>query len=231
MKVLLIGNSHTYYNDMPHLLELFAEERGLPMETVMLAHPGQSFQWHMNEYNEVRYNLLYGKYDYCILQQVAHPMPTDLESTFSSAVRLCSLCRAGGAKPVFSLTWAEKEFPEHQALMDKTYREMAAQNSALLSPVGFIWQEVRSRHPEIELYWQDNRHASPYGSYLIACCHFRLLTSQPVTGLSPKGLDFYHGLTSFETSVEDPSQTAVLLDAAACTSIQTAVDTYFETHI
>lgn len=69
MKVLWIGNSHTFFHDMPkttaQLYEAAIKEK---MEVTMLTQPGKDWAWHMEQYFEVRFNLKYGEYDYCILQ-------------------------------------------------------------------------------------------------------------------------------------------------------------------
>jgi len=76
MKVLFVGNSHTYVNDMPELFARFAEKTtGVKPEVVMLAYPGRDYDWHFREYASLRFNLMYGGYDYCVLQQAAHPYP------------------------------------------------------------------------------------------------------------------------------------------------------------
>ena len=40
MRVLFIGNSHTYYNDMPEMFRQIAEENQVDCEVTMLAHCG-----------------------------------------------------------------------------------------------------------------------------------------------------------------------------------------------
>ena len=43
MKVLFVGNSHTYFNDMPRLFaEMCGRLTGTEAEVTMLAYPGRS---------------------------------------------------------------------------------------------------------------------------------------------------------------------------------------------
>ena len=37
MRVLFIGNSHTYFNDMPHIFKQVCQENNIDMEVTMLA--------------------------------------------------------------------------------------------------------------------------------------------------------------------------------------------------
>ena len=129
MKVLFIGNSHTFFNDMPELFARFCELDGEKPEVTMLAYPGKYLDWHMQEYFPTRFNILYGNYDYCIIQQGAHPFP-EVESTFTNGKRIIEMCRTAGTKPVIVMTWAEKRFPENQQKMIDCYTKLAAETDA-----------------------------------------------------------------------------------------------------
>ena len=72
MRILFIGNSHTYFNDMPALVAKMAQEEGEKCEVTMIAHGGWFLEQHAKE-EEVRFNILYGNYDYVVLQEHAHP--------------------------------------------------------------------------------------------------------------------------------------------------------------
>ena len=76
MRVLFVGNSHTYFNDMPHTFARLCAAAGAgEVLPTMLAFSGRSLSWHLEEYFSLRYNLLWGGYDYCVIQQQAHPFP------------------------------------------------------------------------------------------------------------------------------------------------------------
>ncbi len=227
MRVLFVGNSHTYFNDMPHTFARLAAAAGAgEVIPTMLAYSGRPLAWHLEEYFSLRYNLLWGRYDYCVLQQQAHPFP-GREALLADGGRVAALCRAGGAVPVVLTTWAERRAPEHQAEMTQSARALAAQEGALLAPVGEIWQRLRETHPEIELFWQDGEHASPYGSYLEAVTLCGVLTGCDVTALPDIGADFSRGadISFFEHPrvIEDPNKIETALDPAACAAIRAAV--------
>ena len=53
-RVLFIGNSHTYFNDMPALFADFCEAgTGERPFVTMLSHPGKTWEWHLQEYKEI----------------------------------------------------------------------------------------------------------------------------------------------------------------------------------
>lgn len=180
MRILFIGNSHTFMNDMPALVRDMTESvTGEKCETVMLAYGGRSLKWHMSEeYFAVRFNILHGGYDFCVMQEVAHPM-TDEEETYGNIRRISGLCRTAGTVPVIFETWAEKAIPEHQAEMTRRYRGISEETGAVLAPVGEAWEKAE-KFPEIELYWKDGEHASPEGDFLTA-----LVITKAVTGMIP----------------------------------------------
>ena len=145
MRVLFLGNSHTFFHDRPELFARFAEKTtGEKPDVTMLAYSGRSLDWHRREYFSLRFNLMHGGYDYCIIQQAAHPYPP-IESTLSVGADIIDLCHRCGVKPVVYMTWAEKRFPENQQKMIDTCEKLASDNHALLAPIGRVWQQVQQK--------------------------------------------------------------------------------------
>ena len=192
MKVLFLGNSHTYYNDMPELFARFVEKTtGDKPEVVMLAYPGRDLDWHRREYHALRFNLMHGGYDYCVIQQAAHPYPP-IETTLKTGAEIIDLCHRCGVRPVVYMTWAEKRFPENQQKMIDTCETLARENNALLAPVGRVWQTVRQTRQDIELYYVDGEHASVYGDFLIAAVFCKLLAGSISDEVSGMGFSFFY---------------------------------------
>ena len=184
-KILFIGNSHTYMNDMPQLAkEMMENVTGKPCEVFMLAYSGRPLKWHMEEeYFSVRFNILHGGYDYCIIQEQAHPMPPE-EDTVKNAERIIELCRKAGTVPVIVETWAEKVKPENQAEMNRRYRSLADRQQAMLAAVGEVWAKALADIKDTDLYFRDGEHASPAGDYLAA-----MVITKTITGKLPD-MDF-----------------------------------------
>ena len=226
MKVLFLGNSHTFFNDMPELFARFVEATtGAKPEVVMLAYSGRDLEWHRKEYFALRFNLLYGGYDYCVIQQAAHPYPP-VESTLGIGGEIIDLCQRCGVKPVVYMTWAEKRFPEHQQIMIDTCEQLAREHDALLAPIGRIWQQLQQSCPELELYHTDGEHAGPYGDFLIAAVLCKLLTGDVAPAVSGMGLRFLGGgPLEFRkpTVLEDKAQIETALDKTLTDAILAAV--------
>ena len=165
MKVLFIGNSHTYVHDMPHIFQEIALKDGITVDVTMISHPGWFLAQHVDA-PEARFNILYGCYDYIVLQEHTHPFgPID---KFHNAVRsLNEFVKQTSSKVIIYPTWAAKAKPEDQEVMSIAFREIAKEIGALVAPVDYNWVEARKEHND-ELYGPDGEHASTFGSTLAA---------------------------------------------------------------
>ena len=193
-KILFIGNSHTYMNDMPELARQMMENAaGESCEVFLLAYSGRPLKWHMEEeYFAVRFNLLHGGYDYCVIQEQAHSMPPE-EDTVRCAERIIELCRNAGTIPVIVETWAEKIKPENQAPMNRRYRKIASEQNVLMAPVGEVWERVLpvlKEKADADLFFRDGEHASAVGDYLAAMVIVKTITGKLPGPEFRKAFDF-----------------------------------------
>lgn len=166
MKTLFIGNSHTFFNDMPGIFQSICREHGIEMHVTMLTKGGMGLDWHM-EQEQTRFNIAYGGYDYVVLQHTAHPMG-DFDNMRKGAQTLVTWAKEAGSTPVFYQTWAMKGDEGHQPFMSGVYELLGRELGVQVAPVGDMWQQYRLAHPEEELYFTDGQHASPAGSRLAA---------------------------------------------------------------
>lgn len=230
MKVLFIGNSHTYFNDMVQTFKETMElSSGQPCEVVMLAYSGRSLKWHSQEYFSVRFNLMYGGFDYCIVQQQAHPFP-GYEETKEGLLPIFELCRACGTVPVLYMPWAEKRMPENQRKIEDAFCRLAEELDCPMANVGLVWEAFLAKHPEIELFWKDGEHAGPNGDLLIAAVLCKKIME--LAGLKGEirlpayARDFLQGMSvDFKNPriIEKKEQVLISLDPAVSNAIQEIV--------
>ena len=166
MRTLFIGNSHTYYNDMPAIFKEICSENGVDMQVTMLTKGGMGFDYHA-ENEQTRFNILFGDYDFVILQHVAHPMG-EFEVMQEAADKIMSWIRQTSAIPCYFMTWAEEYNEQFQKEMSSRYRKLAERHNCLVAPIGEKWWERIHEDPSVDLYFKDRRHASPAGSKLAA---------------------------------------------------------------
>ena len=166
VNILFIGNSHTYYHDMPQIVQRLAVDAGYVCHVVMLAHAGWFLARHARE-PEVRFNILHGGFDYVVLQEHAHPFGTE-KKFLDAASALNRMIRRAGSIPVIYESWARKAEPEKQAQMNEVHRRIASRIDALVAPVGESWWEYQKSRPDLEMYAEDGEHASKAGSEFAA---------------------------------------------------------------
>ena len=135
IKILFIGNSHTYFNDMPAMVaELFEEVLGQEAHVTMLASPGVPLRWHIDQ-PQTAFNILHGGYDYVVLQQATHPFDGE-EALMRQASQLLELIHQAKATPVAYMTWAREEAPEDQAELTDAFERLAREENMLLGSGG-----------------------------------------------------------------------------------------------
>ena len=160
--ILFIGNSHTYYNDMPIMIKQRAVEAGYDCRIAMIAHGGWYLEQHAKE-PDVRFNILYGDFDYVVLQEHAHPFGPE-EVFFTAAIALNNWIRKSESTPVIFETWARENEPEEQLHINDIHEQVADKIGALLAPVGQNWWRYKDSWPDIHIYAEDGEHASERGS-------------------------------------------------------------------
>lgn len=225
-KVLFIGNSHTYMNDMPEIFRQMMESAtGESCEVFMLAYSARSLKWHMEEeYFSERFNILHGGYDYCVIQEQAHPM-TSFEDTEKYAARIIELCKKVGTKPVIFETWAEKVKPENQKEMNRRYHKIAEDNGVILAPVGEVWEKTLSElEGDADLYFTDGEHASAIGDYLVAMILVKTITGKLPEESFVKSFDFTIPDENWQPVKEDISDEEVQIPMEVVSVIRSFVD-------
>jgi hypothetical protein len=194
-------------------------------EAVMLAYGGRSLIWHSQEYFALRYNLMYGDYDYCVIQQQAHPFP-GIEETRTGLKPMVEICRAAGVRPLLYMPWAEKRFPENQVKITDCMEQLGREFDIEVAPVGLVWKEMLATHPEIDLFWKDGEHAGPVGDYLIAQVLAMCILKKTEFAYPAKMRDFFQGLEIDRSNlrlIEDAEKVPVDIDDETVSAIaQTA---------
>ena len=175
MRILMLGNSFTYFNDLPAILAALTG-----WEVVSHTRGGAYLSEHLDPSCELGLKTLPAlrdqRFDYVVMQGQSQE-PFRVRAQFLEAARgLCPLIRAAGATPVFYATWAYREGSEKLAETGLPYGEMLAkltegyeaaakENDALLAPVGKTFADTRKK---LDLYVEDNYHPSQTGSLLAA---------------------------------------------------------------
>lgn len=207
MNILFIGNSFTYYNDLPDILKNIAHSAGYDIFTDKVAHGGFNLGKYADEQNpagqEFTEKLNALKWDYVVLQEQSLLPVSDETSFFSSAKALIKRIRSAGAAPVLYQTWA---YEKNSSKLDKTglsykkmykklkkaYDRLGADTKTPVCPVGTAFYKCSIIHPDIRLHDEkDNYHPTFDGSCLAAYVIFYKLFGNKAAPTFVCGSDRY----------------------------------------
>jgi hypothetical protein len=185
LRVLFIGNSYTYFNNLPALLKgLAASDKDWPqIETEMIVWSGATLQRHLSE-GRASDSITEGNWDFVILQEQSMMPIKDAPTMFQYASELDARIRKSGAKTVLFSTWARQDERYNQAKVDSAYKYTASKLSAVLAPVGLAWTTALEQDPQLLLYTTDKSHPNAAGSYLAACVIYSTLVGRGTEGMT-----------------------------------------------
>ena len=218
LRVLFIGNSYTYVNDLPLLTQRLAAlvPDAPAVEVAKVTVGGATLERHWSEGNAVE-AIRQGGWSRVVLQEQSTRPITDREQFFKYARLLDAEIRKSGARTVFYLTWARQHRPETQQALTDAYTSIADEFGAMVSPVGIAWALAIQGRPTLALYHEDQSHPSPSGTYVAACVFYATLL-----GRSPEGLPALRLSTRFGQSGEGAASDISALSAADANLLQRA---------
>jgi hypothetical protein len=192
LRVLFIGNSYTFVNNLPKLLEAVAasQKDGPRIETETSLRGGMALKWHWEEGKALE-AIRRGGWDYVVLQEHSllgripasgtEPVVNDPASYLEYGRKFDAEIRKAGARTILYATWARDGYPEQQRRLDDAFVLLARETGAGLVPTGLAWTLAKIEAPGIRLYMPDRSHPSMAGSYLNALVFYRCLTGRNVS--------------------------------------------------
>lgn len=166
-KILFVGNSLTYTNDLPALLVKLGEQDGVMIKTEMIAFPNYALEDHWNESN-VSNALKNTKFDYVIFQQGPSAMPESRVNLIEYALKFSTLFHGTKTKMCMYTVWPSVQRSFDFANVIKSYSIAADTTTAIALQAGLAWQKILEENKDFPLYAADGFHPSRYGSFLAA---------------------------------------------------------------
>lgn len=219
LRVLFVGNSHTFMNDMPAMIAALAHVGGKrPLHARLIARGGARLEEHAKD--GVAIHALSERGWHALILQEQQQWPTfqraQREREMNQPARLISMnAQAIGARTIVQMVWARRDgdtdnvpgdtFAAMHARTVLGHRELAHDIGAELAPTAIAWKRAAELRPDLALWQPDGSHAAVAGTYLGACVLYQTLYSA-----SPKGLRFTAGL---------PERDAAFLQHIAATTL------------
>ena len=199
--VLFIGNSYTYYNDLPDMLSKISSSFGDSIFHDQNTPGGYSLYAHSQDQLSID-KINQQNWDYVVLQdQSQRPSLSPAyvsTAVFPYAQQLVDLIyqNYNCSEPLFYMTWGRKNgdltncvnYPPvctylgMQERLRDSYISMGINNNATVSPVGIAFKNAIALDSTIELYNNDNSHPSIYGTYLAACVFYSTIFKKSSIG-------------------------------------------------
>ena len=211
--VLFVGNSLTYYNDVPILVQGLADAAGGDSLIIAVtAGPDMALVDHWNQGN-VQKVIASRHWDFVVLQQ--GPSSTDInrDSLRIMAKLFAPLIASAGGKPILFSAWPAKDRRQDFPAAAESYRLAAEDVGGLYAPVANAWIEAWNRDGTLSLY-ADGLHGNSAGSYLAALVIYSRLFARTPVGLP----DTFHLRNGQMVTI--PASLNALLQQSAWAAVQ-----------
>lgn len=163
INILFIGNSLTYYNDLPKLVKKYANKKGIKVKTEMIAYPNYAIMDHWND-GKAQKLISSNNYDYVIIQQGPSSQREGRKVLIEYGKRFNSLCKKNNSKLCYYMVWPSMNYYYTFDDVIKNHTDAASINNAILLPVGEIWKTHFDKTNNFDYYNSDGFHPSLKGS-------------------------------------------------------------------
>lgn len=198
--VLFIGNSFTYFWNMPQMVNAMGALGKDSFETFQSTVGGSTLKQHYNREKgtKTRDYLETKQWNYVILQD--HSLGTiEAPDDFDTyGTKLVKEIRNKNAIPVLYITWGYHSNPLIQKKISENYFKLAEKLDVPYVPVGEIFMKARELRPDLNMYF-DDKHPSSDASYLIALVFYKALTGKSV-----------HNMPDRLTSIDENGERIIL---------------------
>lgn len=198
-RVLFIGNSRSFYNDMPDMIRTVADADSTPYKLQIVEHllPGESLKEHWA--NERLHALFEAEHwDEIVIQAEsgAH-YDSERDDFHKYGTKLAEKAGANARTVRLLVTWPYDEpiFDAarrslYQKRIQSDHRRLAARSAATMTDVGAIWEANRGKAFDFRLT-SDGNHPTIQGSYIVALALYTDMKSDDVVagvGTAPEGI-------------------------------------------
>ncbi|TXD50172.1 MULTISPECIES: DUF4886 domain-containing protein [unclassified Polaribacter] len=188
IKVLFVGNSFTYYNNLPQVVSAMAKTQGLIIETRHSTVGGSTLQnhWKREKGTQTRKMIENETWDFVVFNNHSLSTIKTPKTFLKFSEKFADLVRKKGAEPVFMMTWAYKSNPLMLPTIVKMYNELSELTNSDYVPCGPLFENAIKYRPNLELF-HDDKHPSPNGTYLLGLAFYKYFTGK-ITANIPRNL-------------------------------------------
>jgi hypothetical protein len=190
LKVLFIGNSLTYTNDLPKMIADLAKAGGQGIFQYETEVPGGcTLEKHWKD-GKALAKIKSKAWDYVVLQDNSTQPLKDPKALATYGKMFADVIAEQKSKTAIYMTWAWTGQFDTQPTITKAYQDLATSTGSVLIPAGVAFDACRRAHPDRSMV-TDTRHPDLAGTYLIACVFYSVWYHVSPVGLpgTPAKLD------------------------------------------
>ena len=165
--VLFVGNSLTYYNNLPLMVVDAAAKDGKQFVVETLAFPNYALEDHWL-IGRMQQMVCQGNFDYVVVQQGPSSQEDGRAMLLEYGTLLKTLCDSRGSKLAFFMVWPARQNYHTFPGVISNYSEAALATNSILCPVGSTWKRYIDRSNDYSYYSSDSFHPSVLGSQVAA---------------------------------------------------------------
>lgn len=177
IRVLFVGNSLTYTNNIPAMVKELADKDAVSVsyETILL--PDYGLDDHLSD-GKVQKEIKKGRYDYVVVQQGPSALAESQAMLMASVKKYKALCDEAKTKLALYMVWPSKARLFDLDNVIYSYSNAAVKNGAMICAAGLAWKNVWATNSSIALYGPDGFHPDITGSLLSAMVIYGTLTGK-----------------------------------------------------
>jgi hypothetical protein len=177
-RILFIGNSLTYQNDLPGMVCQLARSVGRQLVCESVAKPDYGLEDHWRD-GAARKAIAGGRWDVVVLQQGPSALPESRRVLIDYTKRFDAEIKKAGARTALYMVWPSRARRGDAPAVSQSYRAAASAVNALVLPVGEAWRAAWAVDATLPLYAADEFHPSSVATYLAALVLYRHLLDAP----------------------------------------------------
>lgn len=177
LRILFIGNSLTYQNDLPRVVESLGAN-GMRIDAEMVAAPNLALIDHVNGASNAVARIRERGWDFVVLQQGPTSVVADRDTLVLAVRALDREIRAAGARTAVYMVWPAKDRLAYFDNVHAAYKTAADAVGAVFIPAGDAWRGAWRADAKLVLYGADDFHPSALGTQLAALTIYECLTQR-----------------------------------------------------
>jgi len=173
-KILFVGNSLTYSNNLPFLVEQAASKEQIIVSTEIIAKPNYALADHWGD-GTLQKRIRSKAFDFVVVQQGPSSQAEGRKLLFEAVKKLTRICEKNQSQLAVFMVWPSQQYYHTFDNVIKNHHDVAEKYNAVLCPVGEVLKAHFDKTQDFSFYGPDGFHPSVKGTKIAAKIIFESL--------------------------------------------------------